>query len=97
MTYGNGIGRTKTYDLDRRLTAITQTGVSGIQKLGYAYNANDAITTLTNSVNTTLSQSFGYDDSITIKRRGLGTTSIGISTRWSEGSCSLIRLGLEAA
>ena len=61
FTYGNGLVRTKAYDLDRRLTAINQTGASGIQSLAFAYNANDAITTLTNSVNSTLSQSFGYN------------------------------------
>ncbi len=62
FTYGNGLVRTKTYDLDRRLTAINQTGASGIQSLAFGYNANDAITTLTNSVNSTLSQTFGYDE-----------------------------------
>jgi YD repeat-containing protein len=62
FTYGNGLVRTKTYDLDRRLTAINQTGASGIQSLAFAYNADDAITTLTNSVNSALSQTFGYDE-----------------------------------
>lgn len=62
FTYGNGLVRAKTFDLDRRLAAISQTGASGIQSLAFAYNADDAITTLTNSVNSTLSQSFGYDE-----------------------------------
>ncbi len=62
FTYGNGLVRTKTYDLDRRLTSIALTGASGIQSLGYAYNANDAITTLTNGSNITLSQTYGYDE-----------------------------------
>jgi RHS repeat-associated protein len=54
--------RTKTYDLDRRLSSIAVTGASGIQSLGYAWNANDAITTLTNGVNATLTQTYGYDE-----------------------------------
>jgi RHS repeat-associated protein len=62
FTYGNGLARTKTYDLDRRLTAIAETGASAIQSLAFVYNANDAITTLTNNVNATLSQTFGYDE-----------------------------------
>jgi len=62
FTYGNGLVRTKTYDLDRRLTAIDETGASAVQSLGFAYNADDALTTLTNSVNSTLSQTFGYDE-----------------------------------
>ena len=62
FTYGNGLVRTKTYDLDRRPTNIAITGASGIQSLGYLYNANDAITTLTNGVNATLSQTYGYDE-----------------------------------
>jgi RHS repeat-associated protein len=60
FTYGNGLVRTKSYDLDRRLASIAVTG--GIQSLGYAYDANDAITTLTNGVNATLSQTYGYDE-----------------------------------
>jgi YD repeat-containing protein len=62
FTYGNGLVRTKTYDLDRRLTNIVITGASGVQSLAYVYNANDAITTLTNGVNATLSQTYGYDE-----------------------------------
>jgi RHS repeat-associated protein len=62
FTYGNGLVRAKTYDLDRRVTAINQTGASGIQSLAFAYNANDVVTTLTNRVNTTLSQTFGADE-----------------------------------
>jgi RHS repeat-associated protein len=59
FTYGNSLARTKTYDLDRRLTGIA---VTGIQNLVYAYNANDAITALTNGTNATLSQTYGYDE-----------------------------------
>ena len=47
MTYGSGLVRTKTNDLDRRLTAIGETGASGIHSLPFAYNAYNAITTLT--------------------------------------------------
>jgi hypothetical protein len=55
FTYGNGLVCTKTYDLDRRLTNIAIAGTSGIHSLAYAYNTNDAMTTLSNGVNATLS------------------------------------------
>ncbi len=59
FTYGNGLARTRTFDLDRRVTAIAETGV---QSLGFAYNASDAITTLTNGTNPAFSQTLGYDE-----------------------------------
>jgi RHS repeat-associated protein len=59
FTYGNGLARTRVYDLDRRPTSIA---VPGVQSLSYAYNANDAITTQTNGINATLSQTYGYDE-----------------------------------
>jgi YD repeat-containing protein len=57
-------GEQRTLIWDRTLGghSLIQTGASGIQSLAFAYNANDAITTLTNSVDATLSQTFGYDE-----------------------------------
>lgn len=61
FTFGNGLVRRKTYDLDRRVTAITSTG-TGIQNLSYAYNANDLVSTRTNSVDTAATQTYSYDE-----------------------------------
>jgi RHS repeat-associated protein len=62
--YGNGLVRGNNFDLDGRLVGISTTvpSTSVQQSLTYGYDANNAITGMTNGVNTSLSQSFGYDE-----------------------------------
>ncbi|QIL19642.1 RHS repeat-associated core domain-containing protein [Thermomonas sp. HDW16] len=60
--YGNGLSRGYSYDLDGRLTnANTKNGTTNVQNLSYAYDTNDRITGITNTINTSLSQTYGYD------------------------------------
>jgi len=64
-TYGNGLVRANTYDLDGRLTGISTTVPSSsalIQSLAYGFDANDTITAISNGANASLTQSFGYDE-----------------------------------
>lgn len=58
FTYGNGLTRTLTYNLDYELTGIS---IPGIQSLSYVYDANGNVDYQTNSINTSLSQDLGYD------------------------------------
>jgi RHS repeat-associated protein len=61
-TTGNGLTRTRAFDLDRRLTSLGVTGAGTVQSLAYTYNANDLITKITNGVNASLTQTYGYDE-----------------------------------
>ena len=62
-SYGNSLTRTYAYDLDGRLTGISTNATSGpLQSLTYGYNANDLIETITNGVNSGLSQTYDYDE-----------------------------------
>jgi RHS repeat-associated protein len=65
-TYGNGLVRSNSYDLDGRLIGLsTKNGSSDIrQSLTFGYNDADEITGITNAVNAvnaTLNQQFAYD------------------------------------
>src|SRR5690606_31590147 len=59
LTHGNGIGRSVSYDWDGRVTAIA--GAQSPQSLGYAWNAGDMITGITNNAYSSLTQGFTYD------------------------------------
>jgi RHS repeat-associated protein len=62
LTYGNGIAETRSYDLDYRETGLTAV-LSGtpVQSLAYAYDPNDNVSTIADSVTSANSQAFGYD------------------------------------
>ncbi|WP_161808917.1 RHS repeat-associated core domain-containing protein [Stenotrophomonas daejeonensis] len=61
-TYGNGLMRTASFDMDGRLTALsTRNGAAYSQKLDYQYTATNEISRITNAANTPLTQSYGYD------------------------------------
>ncbi|MGI8875795.1 MAG: hypothetical protein ACR2KP_16035, partial [Egibacteraceae bacterium] len=62
-TYGNGLVRAYSYDIDGRLLGLsTKNGSSDIrQSLTFGYNRADEITGITNAVNATLNQQFAYD------------------------------------
>ena len=59
--FGNGISEARTFDLDYRLGVLTDTGSALIQKLTYAYDAADNVLTITDGVNASRNQGFGYD------------------------------------
>ncbi|BCT93604.1 hypothetical protein LYSHEL_26290 [Lysobacter helvus] len=61
-TYGNGITRSYTYDLDGRVTAISAKDAASVkQSLTYQHNAIDQITRITNGLDANLTQDYGYD------------------------------------
>jgi hypothetical protein len=59
LRHGNGIGRSVSYDWGGRVTALA--GSLSPQSLGYAWNAGDLITGITNHAYPSLSQTFAYD------------------------------------
>jgi len=61
LTYGNGVGESRSFDQDYRLTGVTDTGTSALQNLGYAYYPTNNVQTITDAVNSGNSQSFSYD------------------------------------
>lgn len=62
-TYGNGLTRALSYDLDSRISALfTLNGTTGLQSLNYTYDKNNQITKITNGVNSSLTQDHTYDE-----------------------------------
>lgn len=59
ITLGNGLVRTTTFDQDYRVSNILD---SGILERNYGFSSVDNITAITDSLNVTQSQLFGYDD-----------------------------------
>ncbi len=57
-TSANGLANTLTYDTDGRLTGIV---VPGVQGLGLTYDTANRIVGISNSIDATMNQSFGYD------------------------------------
>jgi len=55
----NGLYRTKSFDSSGRLTSINNG--TGVQNLAFSYNANDLITSITNSIQTSSNQTYAYD------------------------------------
>ncbi len=61
--YGNGLARGFNHDLDGRVFGLsTKNANSVLQSLTYAFNANDAVTKITNGANAGLTQTYGYDE-----------------------------------
>lgn len=58
-TSSNGLVNTLSYDTDGRLTGISATGV---QSLSFSYDDDNRIVGITNGIDTTMSQNFGYDE-----------------------------------
>lgn len=63
FTYGNGLRRTIGYDQDwRRTTTNVRMESTVVQNLGYGWNANDQMTSLTDYLYSSQSQIYGYDE-----------------------------------
>jgi RHS repeat-associated protein len=61
-THGNGLVRDLVFDLDGRYSSITsKNGTASLQSLGYGYDLNDRITTITNNVTPAWGENYGYD------------------------------------
>ncbi len=61
MTYGNSVNEKSTFDLDYRLTALTDTGTSTFQKLTYGYDAASNVLSIADGVTAANSQTLAYD------------------------------------
>lgn len=81
-TYGNGLVRGNSYDLDGRLSSITTTVPSTsalTQSLAFGYDTNNSITSVTNGVTSSLTQTFDYDELTRLR----GVTSASGNWTWS--------------
>jgi RHS repeat-associated protein len=61
LTYGNTVKETSTFDLDYRLTNLTDKGAAPIQGLGYGYDPANNVLSITDTVTASNNQNFGYD------------------------------------
>jgi RHS repeat-associated protein len=61
LSYGNGVNESRSFDLDYRVTSLTDTGATELQNLSYVYDANDNVSSIADGVTPANSQAFGYD------------------------------------
>lgn len=62
-SYGNGLTRSLSYDLDGRLTALrTLNGSASRQSLAYSYDSANRLTRIGNGMISSLSQDYAYDE-----------------------------------
>jgi RHS repeat-associated protein len=61
LTWGNGVTDARTYDLDYRMTNVTDTATSAILNLTYGYDADNNVHTITDAVTSGNSQTLTYD------------------------------------
>ena len=63
LLHGNYLWRTTQYDTDGRLANInTSNGPTPLQKLAYGFDAADRVTSITNGIDASLTQQYGYDN-----------------------------------
>lgn len=61
-SYGNGLARNASHDIDGRIAEIqTRNGTAFVQRLGYEYTSANEISKIANRVNSNLTQTYGYD------------------------------------
>jgi RHS repeat-associated protein len=77
-TYGNGVTDTRTFDLDYRMTSVTDTGTGNIQYLSYSYNAANRVPAITDHVSAAKNQTFTYDRTgqVTFASGSYGSASV---------------------
>jgi YD repeat-containing protein len=61
LTWGNGVTDARTFDLDYRMTSITDHGTANVQFLSYGYDAGNNATSITDHVTPADNQTFHYD------------------------------------
>lgn len=80
-TYGNGLTRGIVRDLDGRTTGLsTKNGTGYVQKLGYEYNTNDLIKTITDGLYGGATRAYSYD---ALSRLSLNSTGVGYDWAYS--------------
>jgi RHS repeat-associated protein len=76
LTWANGVTSARIFDVDYRMTSLTDTGTSGnIQFLSYGYDANNNVTGIGDNVTPTNTQVLTYD---TLSRINYASGSYGI-------------------
>ena len=79
-TYGNGMVRAYGYDKDLRLTSIdSANGSTSTQSLVFAYDASGVIKKITNNADSTLTQTYDYDELSRLKT----VTASGANQSWT--------------
>jgi RHS repeat-associated protein len=75
VTFGNGIVETRAFDLDYRMTGLTDAGAATLQKLTYGYDADNNVKSIGDGVTSGNSQTLGYDvlDRLTSAAGGYGS------------------------
>jgi RHS repeat-associated protein len=76
MTYGNGLTLGQIYDLDTRLTQST---TPSILERGYGFDDGSNITSITNDLDPSATESFGYDNLNRLETAGGSYGSLGYS------------------
>lgn len=90
-TFGNGLQRLMPKDMDGRMTGMTlANGASYLQNLAYARTVDNQISTITNGVDSSLTQQYGYDaiSRLTGVTSGSGTQSFGYDANGNRTSAT---------
>jgi RHS repeat-associated protein len=74
FTFGNGVKDTRAYDLDYRMTNLTDAGTASVQNLGYMYDPANNLLNINDSVNAANTQTLVYD---TLNRLKTATSATG--------------------
>lgn len=61
LTFGNGITESRSFDLDYRLTSLTDNAGSPVQNLTYGYDPADNVLSIADGIPASNTQAFGYD------------------------------------
>jgi RHS repeat-associated protein len=91
LTFGNSVTETRSFDLDYRLTSLTDSGTLALQNLTYAYDAANNVSSIADGVTAGNGQTFGYDalDRLTSAAGGyggFGYTYDGVGNRLTQNS-----------
>jgi RHS repeat-associated protein len=74
LTWGNGVTDARTFDLDYRMTSITDHGTANIQYVSYGYDADNNVHTFTDNVTPANNKTLTYDEIDRLINDGGGIT-----------------------
>jgi RHS repeat-associated protein len=61
LSYGNGVNESRHFDLDYRVTNLTDAGTAFLQNFNYSYDADNNVSSIGDGVTPANGQTFGYD------------------------------------
>jgi RHS repeat-associated protein len=82
FTFGNGVADARVYDLDYRMTNLTEAGTAAVQNIGYGYDPANNVLNITDNVTASDSQTLVYDPLNRLKTATSGTGGYG-SLAWT--------------